>query len=343
MDIRTKGDFVYYKNQILGHGSFSIIYKGYRISDKTQVAVKKICKIISQEYLDNEISIMKKINHPNIAKLYDVVYHNNKVYIMMEYCNGGDLSKYISKNKKGNDHKFFHEIIEGIKYLHSNNIIHRDIKPANFLIHDNQIKITDFGFSKILKENELVKTFCGSPLYMSSDVLTHNRYSFNSDIWSMGVILYELITKKHPYYVTEASELMNKVRSGYDVDMSYINNDYYRQIIEIILKKKVSSEDFFLFIEKNEEYKEEVADLLNSHTIFNIPIKSNSDSPLSTSTPINSFVMNNYIENKLSEMDIYGSSMPIYGSSPPLHPSRGITNVISSSLKSWSNFMNFKL
>jgi len=159
----------------------------------------------------------------------------------------------------------------------------------------------------------------------------------------MGVILYELITKRHPYYVTDASELMNKVRSGYDIDMSYINNDYYQQIIEIILKKKISSEDFFLFIEKNEDYKEEISDLLNSHTIFNIPIKSNSDSPLSTSTPINTFVMNNYIENKLSEMDIYGSSMPIYGSSPPLHPSRGITNVISSSLKSWSNFMNFKL
>jgi serine/threonine-protein kinase ULK/ATG1 len=162
---------------------------------------------------------MKKLNHPNIAKFYDVIYDNDKVYIAMEYCNGGDLAKYITKNKKVNDHTFFHEIIEGIKYLHKNKIIHRDIKPATFLIHDNHIKITDFGFSKILKNNELVNTFCGSPLYMAPDVLKHNKYSYNSDIWSMGVILYELITKRHPYYETQAVDLMNRVDNGHNIYM----------------------------------------------------------------------------------------------------------------------------
>lgn len=329
MDIKTKGDFVYHKNQILGQGSFSVIYKGHRISDNMPIAVKKICKIISREYLDNEIAIMKKLVHPNIAKLYGVIYKNDKVYIVMEYCNGGDLAKYISKNKNNNDHKFFHQIIEGIKYLHENNIIHRDIKPANFLIHDNNIKITDFGFSKILKTNELVSTFCGSPLYMSPDVLKHNKYSYNSDIWSMGVILYELVTKRHPYYETQATDLMNRVENGHNIDMSYINNDYYKKMINLLLIDNMSSEEFFKFIINDIEYKEEIDEITDYRDI-----------PLSTSVPINSFIMSDYIENKLSEIDMYGTSMPIYGSSPPLHSNRGITSVISSSLKS---FINFKL
>jgi hypothetical protein len=95
----------------------------------------------------------------------------------------------------------------------------------------------------------------------------------------------------------------------------------------------MNSEDFFKFIENDYEYKEELEDI-NLHITC---------SPLSSSIPIKSFIMSDYIENKLSEIDTYGSSMPIYGSSPTLHSNRGITSVISSSLKSWSNFINFKL
>jgi serine/threonine-protein kinase ULK/ATG1 len=356
MNVKSIGDFMYYNNYILGRGSFSVIYKGYRISDNIPVAVKKINRVISQSYLKNEINLMKTLNHPNIVKLYDIINENGKIYMILEYCNGGDLSKYIRKKKTCYDDKYFYEILKGIRYLYDNQIMHRDIKPANFLIHDHSIKISDFGFAKSFEKQELSLTFCGSPLYMSPEILKHSPYTSKTDLWSLGVILYELVVKEHPYYVTEAVELMSIVNSGYNIDISKIENKYYGEIIKSLLEQDVNNrtnhkELFSKFI----DYIDDKDDKDRSVPIP-IPTINNrdrdiklDDSPIDSpifqpsSAPLNTYIMNSYLDSKISEIDNMGLSMPIYGSSPTLTRKSDLQHILNQSAKSISNFFNFKL
>ena len=359
MNVKSIGDFMYYNNIILGKGSYSVIYKGYSITDNKIVAVKKIHTIISSKYLKNEISLMKSLNHPNIIKLYDVIYHNDKVYMILEYCNGGDLSKYIRKGKNIYDDKYFNEILEGMKYLYDNKIMHRDIKPANFLIHDHTIKITDFGFAKSIDKHELSLTFCGSPLYMSPEILKHSPYTTKSDLWSLGVILYELIMKQHPYYVTDAHELMNLVSNGYNIDTSNIKNNYYKNIIELLLEKDPSYRtDIITFFNNlniidnsNTTHNNHITkpipinnNLSNSNNSSNINSTSNSPTLEPSSMPLNSYILNSYLDEKLNEADCFGTSMPLYGSSPKLKKKTDLEHIVNHSVKSLSSFLNnFKL
>ena len=145
MDYEQIGDYFFYLNPI-GNGSFSTIYKGYRITDKLPIAVKKITKIIDKKYINSEIDLMKKINSKYIIKLFDVIHYKNHLYLFLEYCNQGDLSKYIYSNNSSYDEEYIYQIIKGLQCLFNSKIIHRDIKPHNILIKDNVIKISDFGF-----------------------------------------------------------------------------------------------------------------------------------------------------------------------------------------------------
>jgi serine/threonine-protein kinase ULK/ATG1 len=361
MNVKSIGDFMYYTNCILGQGSFSITYKGYRLTDNMPIAVKKIHRVISQSYFKNEVALMKSLDHPNIVKLYDVIQQNNKIYMILEYCNGGDLSKYIRKKKDTYDDKYFHEILLGLKYLYDKQIMHRDIKPANFLIHEHTIKISDFGFAKSFSNNELSLTFCGSPLYMSPEILKHSPYTTKSDLWSLGVILYELIVKLHPYYVTEPTELMNLVNNGYNINISSIDNEYYRNIIKLLLEQDVNNRlDCSSFFTKIiNEFKINNKSSLKTIPIP-IPIKqidqyditySNNNSPeiqpSSAPIPLNNHIVNSYLDTKMTEVEeenmLKGITMPIYGSSPELRRKSDLQHLLNHSVKSISNFFNFKL
>ena len=144
MNYKSVGIYNYYPKPI-GRGSFSIIYKGYNIYTRQIVAIKKIIKNIGQDYVNREIDLMRKMVHKNILKLYDVIKHKNYFYLILEYCNQGDLKKYIDLNinnlNKKNDLNYINQILEGFKYLYQNKIIHRDIKPNNILIHNENIYI----------------------------------------------------------------------------------------------------------------------------------------------------------------------------------------------------------
>ena len=193
---------IFYYNEPIGFGSFSIIYRGKRFNSSRNLAVKRITKIIDKKYFKREIMLMKSFSHPNILKLYDFVKNDKGLFLILEYCESGDLSQYIKNKIYTYDDKYFYEIFNGLEYLFKNNILHRDIKPQNILITDNTIKISDFGFAKTFEKNELITTICGSPLYMAPEIIQDKQYNHKSDIWSLGVIIFELFTKKHPYYTT---------------------------------------------------------------------------------------------------------------------------------------------
>ena len=229
----------------LGKGAYSKVYKGYirhtsttyastsstsspekehkqHKQHKKYVAIKKMSlrQIKAHDCLENEIDIMKRLDHPNILELIDVIEtkeHSERViYIILENCGGGDLKKLVNKRimKEKYAIAYFKQIANGLQYLREQNIIHRDLKPHNVLLSFDRktIKIADFGFAKIIGNDALAETLCGSPLYMAPEILLKKPYTSKADLWSVGVMLYEILCGTHPFKsVDSIIDLVHKV------------------------------------------------------------------------------------------------------------------------------------
>ena len=148
------------------------------------------------EFTNNEISILTKINHPNIIRFVEMLRTANNYYLVYEYCNGGTLADYIKIKKKLPEDdaiKIFAQLRSAFELLYKEKILHRDLKPTNILFHNGVIKIADFGFCKEMLKDEMTQTMVGSPIYMAPEVLKGSIYDNRADIWSLGVILYEML------------------------------------------------------------------------------------------------------------------------------------------------------
>ena len=191
----------------LYNGVFSTLLKGYGVNKQsTLLVIKKINKNINIRYIREELDIMKTITHINVLSIIDSFYKKKKLHIVLTYCNGGNILQYIHSHDHSYDQKYITEILDGITYLYKKNIIHRDIKPQNILIHDHVIKICDFGLSKSMYLDSIKNSICGSPKYIAPELFIYKNYSRKSDIWSLGIILYEILFKSHPYKNITAQE-----------------------------------------------------------------------------------------------------------------------------------------
>jgi serine/threonine-protein kinase ULK/ATG1 len=196
-------------------GIYSCIYKGYSIKNKdTPLVIKKIKKNIYKKYIQEELIIMKELYHVNVLPLLDAFYKKKKLYLVLNYCNGGNLKSYIHSSETKYNKKYIYEIIDGFTYLYSKNILHRDIKPENILIHDNTIKICDFGLSKTMNLDSINHSICGTPNYIAPELYKFNIYNRASDMWSLGVILYEIIHKEHPYVCKNYGDLILTLKTS---------------------------------------------------------------------------------------------------------------------------------
>lgn len=178
--------------------------KGYDRTTNIDVAVKVIkrenLKGKFVELLENEIKVLKGCNNSNIIRLYDLKKTPNNFYLVLEYCNEGDLAAYVKRKKQLTEDEaveFLVQILHGFRTLVKNKILHRDFKLANILLHDGQIKIADFGFAKLLTEEEFAKTVLGSPLNMAPEVIKGKEYNSKADIYSIGVCFYEMLYGKY--------------------------------------------------------------------------------------------------------------------------------------------------
>ena len=211
----------YQLGEQLGKGASSQVFLGIDLCDDKKVAIKRISvsDVDSKykKYIDTETSLLRSVSHPNIIETYDVETTSEYIYIIMEYMGGGDFTK-ILKYIKENKLKFYMiQLMNGLKYLRTQNIVHRDLKPANLLLSvDRQtLKITDFGFARILDEATLSTTLCGTPLYMAPEIFIDQSYSIKSDLWSVGIIIYESLYGQHPYssQISDLISLMNTLKS----------------------------------------------------------------------------------------------------------------------------------
>lgn len=213
----------------LGDGSYGTVFLAVNNLTKSKVAIKKIIKvkenIIDDLEIKNEIDILKKLDHPNIVKIYEFYETNDSYYIVTEYCKNGELYGYI-KNQYTEQQLavLFYQVFSGLCYLHDNHILHRDLKLENILISEVEkdlnfkqnffwIKIIDFGTAKIFEKNKSEKTVVGSSYYIAPEVLKH-KYDEKCDTWSVGVILYMLIVGRAPFDGDDDDEIIEKIRKG---------------------------------------------------------------------------------------------------------------------------------
>ena len=155
----------------------------------------------SQENLEAEISILQSINHPNVMRLYEVQTTERHVYLMLEYCSGGDLMQVIRSRGAQSEAQtriYLVQLAHGLQHLRLRNLIHRDLKPQNLLLSNagphGVLKIGDFGFARYMQQQDLAETLCGSPLYMAPEILNGDEQSWRTDIWSLGCVVMELAT-----------------------------------------------------------------------------------------------------------------------------------------------------
>ena len=166
--------------------------------------------------MQREIKILKKIDHPNIIKLYTTIDTGKQVVLVMEYIGKTSLYQYLkSKPKKRiseqETKKIFRRIIMGIQYLHSKKIAHRDIKLDNIMVNENyDVKIIDFGFSLFTTNNKKLNLHCGTPSYMAPELVAKKDYLGQPvDVWALGVLLYKMLTGYYPFNGIQLTRLFN--------------------------------------------------------------------------------------------------------------------------------------
>jgi serine/threonine protein kinase len=262
--MKRVGDYVLVSE--LGKGQFGIVYKAKHVNTGDVYAIKTVKKasISSNPKLkslfDTEINIMSKIKHPNILHLYEYLETGNNFYLIIDYCNNGDMESHVKKfNFLGEDESvyFLMQIMNGFRELHKHKIMHRDFKLANIFLHDDKLIVGDFGFAK--SGHEMAQTKLGSPITMAPEMLlaqnTKNLvYTNKADLWSIGVCFYQMIFGQLPWEVSDLDDLKQKVQTDsgknlqFPIDKCPITQeckDLLISLLEVDPVKRIEWDNFF--------------------------------------------------------------------------------------------------
>uniref|UniRef100_A0A671RYK9 Serine/threonine-protein kinase PLK4 n=1 Tax=Sinocyclocheilus anshuiensis TaxID=1608454 RepID=A0A671RYK9_9TELE len=210
---------------LLGKGSFACVYRAKSVNTGLEVAIKMIDKKAMHnagmvQRVINEVEIQCRLKHPSILELYNYFEDSNYVYLVLEMCHNGEMSRYLKERKKPFTEEearhFMHQIVKGMLYLHTHGIMHRDLTLSNLLLTTSMnIKIADFGLATQLKlPSEKHFTMCGTPNYISPEVATRSAHGLESDVWSLGCMFYAFLTGRPPFDTDTVKHTLNKVVLG---------------------------------------------------------------------------------------------------------------------------------
>ncbi|XP_077782635.1 serine/threonine-protein kinase Nek5-like isoform X1 [Podarcis muralis] len=234
--------------KMIGEGSFGKVFlaKG---KDNNQPCVIKEINLTKmprkeKESSQKEVAVLSKMKHPNIVAFYTAFQEKNKLYIIMEYCDGGDLMKRIILQRgvlfdEDKILSWFVQISLGLKHIHDRKILHRDVKAQNIFLSNNGViaKLGDFGIARMLSNTmEFARTCVGTPYYLSPEICENKPYNNKTDIWSLGCVLYELCTLKHPFEGKSLPQLVLKICRGYFTPVSMKYSYELRTLVSQLFK-----------------------------------------------------------------------------------------------------------
>lgn len=251
--------------ETLGKGSFAVVKVGIPKDPRfPKVAVKIIDKKDAQydkDSLEQEISIMKRVQHPNCIRLLEVFDEKAKMYLVIDLVTGGELFERIIARGHYSEKdaaQLLYSVCGAIGYLHNLGIVHRDLKPENLLYASNDpasqaydvIKVADFGLAKVIDNphDRTMSTTCGTPGYVAPEILEQRGgYGSEVDIWSLGVILYVLLCGFPPFYDENNAELFQQIKTGaytfpspYWDGISDLAKDLVKKMIQVEVSKRVT-------------------------------------------------------------------------------------------------------
>lgn len=216
----------YELGKLLGCGAFAKVYHARNIRTGQSVAIKAVSKqkVIKgglTSHVKREVSIMRRLRHPHIVKLFEVLATKTKVYFVMEFAKGGELFAKVAKGRFSEDlsRRYFQQLISAVGYCHSRGVFHRDLKPENLLLDENwDLKVSDFGLSAVknqIRNDGLLHTLCGTPAYVAPEILAKKGYDgAKVDIWSCGIILYVLNAGYLPFNDPNLMVMYRKIYKG---------------------------------------------------------------------------------------------------------------------------------
>ncbi|KAL4510507.1 hypothetical protein ABPG72_004661 [Tetrahymena utriculariae] len=254
---------LYKEIEVIGRGNFGSATLVEKLDNKKQYIAKKI--VLSslnpkqQDSALQEAQLLRDLNHKNIVSYIESFKEEDLLIIIMEYCEHGDLAFHIKRKKQKKEYfpemlivNWFYELALSIKYIHEKKILHRDIKTSNiFITKDGTIKIGDFGISKVLENTTSVaNTVVGTPYYMSPEVCESKPYTYKSDIWALGCVLYELCALEHAF---ESNNLLGLIFKIVQQNISDIPSFYSKELNDLIHK----------LLNKNEQERPVINDILN--------------------------------------------------------------------------------
>ncbi len=286
----NKTDFYREGEKFIGKGGFGEVWKVVHKQTNRVYVIKVIDKIsiFEQKLVDQmnrEIEMMYKLNHPHVMKLVNHFEDDDKFYMIMPYAAKGQLYSLLRRQVRFDQRtaaQYMRETIEAVRYLHSFSpkIIHRDIKPENLLLDDNyRVKLSDFGWANYQEENQLRKTFCGTPEYLSPEMIRKTGHNFSVDIWTLGVLLFELLAGYAPFTGANQSELfmnIKKLKINWPVDFPPLAKNLVSKILKLNPKERLSIEEIssHAWFEKNPplrpvltNYLTDEKEILESHLI----------------------------------------------------------------------------
>jgi serine/threonine protein kinase len=243
------------KLNLLGRGSYGVVYKVRRLIDNNIYVLKQIdlscLRSKEQNNAIQEVQILASLDNEYIVRYYDSFMEDNQLNLIMEYCAGKDL---LTKLKLAQHEqtpieesliwKYLIQLCVGLYHIHDKNILHRDLKAANlFLDIDDNIKIGDLGVARVLGTHSMASTIVGTPYYLSPELVEDRPYNSKSDIWSVGVILYELCSLKHPFEANNQGALILKIIRGKypPIPSQYNYSTKLQRIIDACLRKDTNA------------------------------------------------------------------------------------------------------
>ena len=262
----------------LGQGTFSKVCQGIHLPTGEKVAIKIMSKDQIKEKSDKiriekEINIQKKLHHQNIVQQYAIIETDSTIYIISEYCSGGELFDYIVSKRKLYEVeacRIYQQLISGLEYLHKQRICHRDLKPENLLFDSkHNLKIADFGLSNDYHKGKL-STPCGSPCYAAPEMVTGRKYGGTSvDIWSSGIVLYTMVCGFLPFEDDNQNILFGKIAKGLFSLPSFLSQsckDLLKKILITDPKKRYGFEEI-----KHHPWFLSVNNVMGRNIFFNSP------------------------------------------------------------------------